>query len=67
VATKRFDEARRLILKAAKVNGKCVPDHLLVIPTEQKEINETIENQSIIKTICCRIFIKRIFIMIAAW
>ena len=67
VATKRYDKARRLILKAAKVNGKCVPDHLLIIPTEQKDTNDTVENRSVIKTICCRVFLKRIFIMIAAW
>ena len=67
MATKRYDEARQLILKAAKVNGKSVPDHLLVIPTEPKETNDTVENRSIIRTICCRVFLKRIFIMIAAW
>ena len=32
VTKKRFAEARLLIEKAAKMNGKCVPQHLLVEP-----------------------------------
>ena len=32
VSKQEYLEARKLILKAAKVNGKMVPDELLVVP-----------------------------------
>ena len=37
IAKKRYKEAKRLILKASKMNKKSLPDHLLVIPNHLSE------------------------------
>jgi len=33
ISKRRYDEAGKLISKAAKVNGKVLPNHLLVAPS----------------------------------
>jgi len=71
LAQKRYDEAYELILKAAKVNGKTIPIHVLeklqvqsmTKSIEQKE-NPT---ETLIDIFRSPILCKRIFIMFAAW
>jgi OCT family organic cation transporter-like MFS transporter 4/5 len=36
IAKKRYEEAKKIILKASKVNKKTLPDHLLVIPNQHQ-------------------------------
>jgi OCT family organic cation transporter-like MFS transporter 4/5 len=36
IAKKRYEEAKKMILIASKVNKKTVPDHLLVIPKQHQ-------------------------------
>ena len=43
ISKKRYDEARDLILKAAKMNGKVVPKHLLIAPTEDEQVDLNIK------------------------
>lgn len=38
VSNKRYEEAKRLILKAAKENKRRIPDHLLIPPHESTNI-----------------------------
>ena len=38
ITKKRFDEARKLIEQAAKMNGKPVPEHLLIIPNSSQQV-----------------------------
>ena len=38
ITKKRFDEARELIIEAAKMNGKHVPEHLLIKPIVDEQV-----------------------------
>ncbi|XP_046458204.1 organic cation transporter protein-like [Daphnia pulex] len=82
VATKRYESARKLILKAAKVNKKSVPDHLLVIPNGQSVVkdaeisstalnentkNSFVKREGLIDVLRSPVLLKRLVIMIAAW
>ena len=37
ITMRRYDEAKQLILRAARVNNKHVPDSLLVVPDESAD------------------------------
>jgi len=39
ISMKRYDEARKLIEKAAKTNNKVVPEHLLIVPSGDENEN----------------------------
>ncbi len=42
ITQKKYEEAKKIILKAAKTNGKTVPPHLLIIPELNNSIPEVI-------------------------
>ena len=44
ITKKRYDEATELIQKAAKMNGKSVPEHLLVVPNDYLEVKHPTES-----------------------
>ena len=53
---KKYEEAKKIILKAAKTNGKTVPPHLLIIP----ELNNSIPEVKTFSNLTAHKLIQRI-------
>jgi len=74
ITKKRFDEARKVIEKAAKMNKKCVPEHLL-IDQSVKEIDGSgadedhgpQQSENLIQIFRTRVLCVRIVVMSFAW
>ena len=66
ITQKRYSEARMLILRAAKINNKHVPEHLLVIPGNCNEFDDK-PSENIMFTIRSPVMCKRLVILCIGW
>lgn len=72
ITKKRLAEARELIDRAAKMNGKTVPEHLLFDPLKSSRIRTVQEEPSLKSETFAQVFVTRvlcirIFVMCFAW
>lgn len=72
ITKKRLAEARELIDRAAKMNGKTVPEHLLFDPLKSSRIRTVEEEPSLKSETFAQVFVTRvlcirIFVMCFAW
>ena len=73
ITKKRLTEARDLIDKAAKMNGKTVPEHLLFDALKSKNIHAVVEeppspkSETFVQIFRTRVLCIRIFVMCSAW
>lgn len=75
-----YDKATKLILNASKVNGKTIPSHLLVVPTNNGENQQNLgdkpdlesnnqikRKETVVDVLRSRILVKRFIILLVAW
>ena len=78
---KRYNEAEQVILKMAKANGKTVPPHLLIAPTDEEVLGASTQGLESTRNLCekppaaetafdalrNRSLWKRLAILVIAW
>ena len=80
ISKKKYCQARELIIKASKMNGVLVPEHLIVIPDNDKESvssegsnannsenQQEEKSETIIDVFRSPVLCKRICVMFIAW